>query len=490
MVLYGQIIIGAPGAGKTTYCDGMQQYLKLLGRECYVVNLDPANEIPPSSSAATDNDVGNGTASENKLQDVGEEGEEDTNTSNNSSSNTNTQLPYTTILDVCQDIISLDSVMSELNLGPNGGLLYCMEYIEHHLGEVLKLLKERLGLSSSSSGGSNNNNNNSSSSSSSGSGAYLLFDLPGQIELTAHSNVISRIAERLVRELDLRLVCVQLVDAAVCLTDVSKFIGAALVCTASMMRLELPCVNVLSKMDLLQGTTMGVDTMKDKDNDSESSSDDDDYGYDDYGTSSPMPFNLEFFTQCHDLRRLVDYLDSNPMDAMAEFNLENNNNADEDPLLFDYREDPEYQEAQNKTRSSNFYRKYRKLHNELCDVVEDFGLLSFLPLSIQDAESVGRVVARVDKCNGYVFLKEVGLAAGGSNGNGGDENNNSSMQDMFSSAMVADSEWAVGVLSDVQEKYLGEVMFREDITELSSAGGGSRAGRGRIEKERGDKSIK
>jgi len=374
--------------------------------------------------------------------------------------------------------------MSELNLGPNGGLLYCMEYIEHHLGEVLKLLKERLGI---------NNNNNNSSSSSSTSGAYLLFDLPGQIELTAHSNVVSRIAERLARELDLRLVCVQLVDAAVCLTDVSKFIGAALVCTASMMRLELPCVNVLSKMDLLQGTTMGVDTMKDKDNDS---SDDDDYGYDDYGTS-PMPFNLEFFTQCHDLRRLVDYLDSNPMDAMAEFNLENNNaNAnEEDPTLFDYREDPEYQEAQNKTRSSNFYRKYRKLHNELCDVVEDFGLLSFLPLSIQDAESVGRVVARVDKCNGYVFLKEVGGAAGGGNGNGGDENDNnhnnsSTMQDMFSSAMVADSEWAAGVLSDVQEKYLGEVMFREDITELRSAGGGSRAGRGRIEKEDGDKSIK
>ncbi len=100
-----------------------------------------------------------------------------------------------------------------------------MEYIEHHLGTVLQLLKERLGIieESSCSGGSG--------------GAYLLFDLPGQIELTAHSNVIARIAQRLVRELDLRLVCVQLVDASVCLTDVSKFIGAALVCTASMMRL-------------------------------------------------------------------------------------------------------------------------------------------------------------------------------------------------------------------------------------------------------------
>ena len=204
MVLYGQIVIGAPGAGKTTYCDGMQQYLKLLGRECYVVNLDPANEIPSYDEDGAPGSNGN---------------------SKEEQSRNNTQLPYDTILDVCEDIISLDSVMSELNLGPNGGLLYCMEYIEHHLGEVLQLLKQRLGIPS------NGNIQQHSCR------AYLLFDLPGQIELTAHSNVVSRIAQRLVRELDLRLVCVQLVDGAVCLTDVSKFIGAALVCTASMMRL-------------------------------------------------------------------------------------------------------------------------------------------------------------------------------------------------------------------------------------------------------------
>ena len=188
----------------------MQQYLKLLGRECYVVNLDPANEVPPTTSSTS---TGKNDGASPSIP--GDEGEEaDTN---------NSQLPYETILDVCQDIISLDSVMSELNLGPNGGLLYCMEYIEHHMGEVLKLLKQRLGIATDSSLAS--------------SKAYLLFDLPGQIELTAHSNVITRIAQRMTRELDLRLLCVQLVDAAVCLTDVSKFIGAALVCTASMMRL-------------------------------------------------------------------------------------------------------------------------------------------------------------------------------------------------------------------------------------------------------------
>ncbi|KAL3805992.1 hypothetical protein ACHAW5_002349 [Stephanodiscus triporus] len=429
MVLYGQIIIGAPGAGKTTYCDGMQQYLKLLGRECHVVNLDPANEVPPSTG--DDGDGGDDAAATAVPRGEGRG---------------NSQLPYETILDVCEDVISLDSVMSELNLGPNGGLLYCMEYLEHHLSEVLKLLKERLGI-----GGQKQHHHPNR--------AYLLFDLPGQIELTAHSNVISRIAQRLTRELDLRLVCVQLVDAAVCLTDVSKFIGAALVCTASMMRLELPCVNVLSKMDLLQtSSSFGGSTGEIEKNDDDSGS-----AYDDGHDNSPLPFNLEFFTQCHDLHRLVDYLDSNPMDFMASGNVA-------DPLL-DYMEDPEYRQAQERTRSSNFNRKYRKLHHELCDMVEDFSLLSFLPLSIQDAESVGRVVARVDKCNGYVFLNK---NDDGTQSKGVGNNN---MQTMFSSAIVADSEWATGVLSDVQEKYLGDIMFKEKISELSER-------RDHIEKEK------
>merc|ERR1712194_990802 len=99
---------------------------------------------------------------------------------------------------------------------------------------------------------------------------------------------ISRIAERLVRELDLRLVCVQLVDAAVCLPDVSKFIGASLVCTASMMRLELPCVNVLTKMDLVQncGNTGRGGGIMEKEDDNDS-----DYGYDDDAGTSPLPFH-------------------------------------------------------------------------------------------------------------------------------------------------------------------------------------------------------
>jgi len=44
MTLFGQVIVGPPGSGKTTYCAGMQQFYQLTGRKVAVVNLDPAND--------------------------------------------------------------------------------------------------------------------------------------------------------------------------------------------------------------------------------------------------------------------------------------------------------------------------------------------------------------------------------------------------------------------------------------------------------------
>ena len=96
----------------------------------------------------------------------------------------------------------------------------------------------------------------------------------------------------------------------------------------------------------------------------------------------------------------------------------------------------------------------------------------------------------MDKCNGYMFLKESVDAGDNSTQDNGVKNgrNNNNMQDMFSSAMVADSDWAAGILSDAQEKYLGDVMFREDIAELSTTR--NSAARGRTQKDCDDKSIK
>jgi len=63
----------------------MLQFMTAIGRKCSVVNLDPAND----------------------------------------------HTSYTSALDV-RDLITLDEVMEAENLGPNGGILYALEELEHN----------------------------------------------------------------------------------------------------------------------------------------------------------------------------------------------------------------------------------------------------------------------------------------------------------------------------------------------------------------------
>lgn len=92
---FGQLVIGPPGSGKTTYCNGMQQFLKAIGRECCVINLDPANEF----------------------------------------------IPYECDINL-SDLITVKDVMTNLTLGPNGALLYCMEYLESNIHWLIEKLNE------------------------------------------------------------------------------------------------------------------------------------------------------------------------------------------------------------------------------------------------------------------------------------------------------------------------------------------------------------
>lgn len=42
--MYGILVIGAPGAGKSTFCAGLSEIFEHLKRNHYIVNLDPAND--------------------------------------------------------------------------------------------------------------------------------------------------------------------------------------------------------------------------------------------------------------------------------------------------------------------------------------------------------------------------------------------------------------------------------------------------------------
>ena len=269
MVVYGQVVVGPPGSGKTTYCNGMQQYLRLIGRETLVINLDPANEAPPMASLDTSK---------------------------------YSHLPYDTMLDVSEEVVNLSSVMTKLNLGPNGGLVYCMEYMEHHLDSIASLLSQRIQDATTSQP------------------PYLIFDLPGQVEVYTHNTCVQNIVSGLVSKLSLNLCAVHLVDAHAC-TDATKFISSALLSTTTMIRLELPAVNVLSKIDLLAAGSYGSVHQDD----------------------NALPFNLDFFTECHDLHRLLSYLDGG-LDS-----LQNHANDIHSNQSF-YADDPEYQKARQRTQ--------------------------------------------------------------------------------------------------------------------------------------------
>lgn len=306
-MVFGQVVIGPPGSGKTTYCNGMQQFLQLIGRKVAVINLDPAND----------------------------------------------SLPYDCAINI-EDLIKLSDVMSEHSLGPNGGLIYCMDYLEKNIDWLESKLKPLL------------------------KDHYFLFDFPGQVELFfLHSNA-KKVIMKLIKKLDLRLTAIHLIDAHLC-SDPGKYVSALLLSLSTMLHMELPHVNVLSKMDLIES----------------------------YGK---LAFNLDFYTDVEDLSYLQNHLDQDP-------------------------------------RSS----KYRKLTKELCEVIEDYGLVNFSTLAIQDKESVTNLLKLIDKTNGYIFQ---GIDA-------------SAVE--FSKIAIAPTDWEYYRTAAVQEKYMKDDEVFDSDEENSSA---------------------
>jgi GPN-loop GTPase len=58
---------------------------------------------------------------------------------------------------------------------------------------------------------------------------------------------------------------------------------------------------------------------------------------------------------------------------------------------------------------TKFGQKHHRLTAALCELIEDFGLISFIPMAVEDKECMAFVLQDVDKANGYIFG---GLTAG------------------------------------------------------------------------------
>ena len=79
---------------------------------------------------------------------------------------------------------------------------------------------------------------------------YILIDCPGQVELYTHLPVMKNFIAEL-RRMNYHMCAVYLLDSHF-ITDSAKFLSGGLMCLSAMIQLELPHINVLSKMDMVQ----------------------------------------------------------------------------------------------------------------------------------------------------------------------------------------------------------------------------------------------
>ncbi|KAK3352959.1 hypothetical protein B0T25DRAFT_456043 [Lasiosphaeria hispida] len=257
---FGQLVVGSPGAGKSTFCDGMHQFMGAIGRQCSVINLDPAND----------------------------------------------RTNYPCALDI-RDLVTLEEIMADDRLGPNGGVLYALEELENNMEWLENGLREL-------------------------DNDYVLFDCPGQVELYTHHNSLRNIFYRL-QKLGYRLVSVHLSDSF-CLTQPSLYISNVLLALRAMLQMDLPHINVLTKIDKVSA-------------------------YD------PLPFSLDYYTEVQDLTYLMPSLEA---------------------------ESPRLREG-----------KFSKLNQAIANMVEQFGLVAFEVLAVENKKSMMHLLRVIDRAGGYAF---------------------------------------------------------------------------------------
>lgn len=118
------------------------------------------------------------------------------------------------------------------------------------------------------------------------------------------------------------------------LTLPSMYISALLLSLRAMLQMDLPHLNVLTKMDNLSNY-------------------------------APLPFNLDFYTEVQDLNYLLPHL-----------------------------------EAESSRLS---HEKFGPLNNAIVDLIEEFGLVAFETLAVEDKKSMMNLLRVIDRASGYAF---------------------------------------------------------------------------------------
>jgi len=112
------------------------------------------------------------------------------------------------------------------------------------------------------------------------------------------------------------------------------YISSLILCLRAMLQMDLPHLNVLTKIDNLSNY-------------------------------APLPFNLDFYTEVQDLSYLLPHLDAESSRVSHE--------------------------------------KFGPLNNAIIDLIEEFGLVGFETLAVEDKKSMMNLLRAIDRASGYVF---------------------------------------------------------------------------------------
>lgn len=176
---YIQFVMGPAGSGKSTYCASMQSHAATKNQVLHVANLDPAAEV----------------------------------------------FHYDVAFDI-RELINVEEVMEELALGPNGGLIYCMEYLVTNFDWLREKIEEY------------------------DDDEMIVLDCPGQLELYTHVPIMKTVIDNLRSSYEGKMVASFCLDAGF-LMDTSKFLSGSLLSLSAMIALELPHINILTKADMV-----------------------------------------------------------------------------------------------------------------------------------------------------------------------------------------------------------------------------------------------
>lgn len=197
--MFGELVCGPPGSGKTTYCEGKRQFLSVYdpARPVTMLNMDPANEGV---------------------------------------------FPYPCDVDI-RDLVCQETVMEKEMLGPNGSYLFCAQFIEQHMDWVISNLEQALERRVEevlAAGGGNGLR-----------APYLIIDCPGQVEFYVNSRLLHTLIKSLQKRLQCSLCTVHLVDAVIATRDIPTYASACILALTTMIDHELPHLNLLTKWDTL-----------------------------------------------------------------------------------------------------------------------------------------------------------------------------------------------------------------------------------------------